>query len=262
MLPRPSRIPVLTTCNISKTQHNKSKPTTQNVKQAFKASHIPISNHRKQKPANKPQVQQQTSSLPRPYDGNQQTNFSRPHEEITRKQPTPTHPDPTPVIKSPQKSPLLPTLPVQIKHTDIPRPSAFYNRKPTFSGPSPVNNHRFHQQHHISRPYTTRYNTYPTFSGPANHRYYPQPLLPRPSSQHQNFFTGPHQQHQQTQGHFFTRPYPQHQQAQEHFFTRPYQQPQGHCTQQVFHVHISLPYPPQYCAAWRQKTTGYKDILL
>ena len=164
--------------------------------QKTKPSHIPIPNHtksnyRKQKPANKPQVQQQTSSLPRPYDGNQQTtsNFSRPCEEITRKQPTPTHPDPTSVIKSPQKSPLLPTLPVQIKHTDIPRPSAFYNSKPTFSGPSPVNNHRFHQQHCISRPYTTRYNN-------------PQPpLLPRPSCQHQNLFTRPYQQHQQLQGH-------------------------------------------------------------
>ena len=239
MLPRPSCIPVLKTCNISKTQHNKSKPTTQKVKQAFKASRIPIFNYRKQKPANIPQVQQQTSSLPRPYDGNQQTtsNFSRPCEEITRKQPTPTHPDPTPVIKSPQKSPLLPTPPVQIKHTDIPRPSAFYNSKPTFSGPSPTNNHRFHQQHCISRPYTTRFN---------NQR---PPLLPRPSWQHQNFFTRPYPQHQQAQEHFFTRPYQQHQQAQEHFFTRPYQQPQGHCTQQVFHVHISLPYPPQYCAA-------------
>ena len=54
---KPSRIPVLTTCNISKTQHNRSKPTTQKVKQAFKVSHIPIFNYRKQKPANKPQVQ-------------------------------------------------------------------------------------------------------------------------------------------------------------------------------------------------------------
>ena len=100
---KPSRIPVLTTRNISKTQHSKSKPTTQKVKQSFKASRIPIFNYRKQKPANKPQVQRQTSSLPRPYNGNQQTTskFSRPCKEITRKQPTPTHPDPTPVIKSP-----------------------------------------------------------------------------------------------------------------------------------------------------------------
>ena len=157
-LPTPSHIPVLTTCNITKTQHNKREPTTQKVKQSLKASCIPIFNYRKQKPANKPQVQQQTSSLPRPYDGNQQTpsNFSRPCKEITRKQPTPTHPDPTPDIKSPQKSPLLPTLPVQIKHTDIPRPSTFNNRKPTFSGPSPINNHRFYQQHHIPRPHTTK----------------------------------------------------------------------------------------------------------
>ena len=144
------------------------------------------------------------------------------------------------IYPEPTKSPLLLTPPPHNRQSTRPRSSAsnssrnsaFSRPLPTFSGPSPVNNNRFHQQHCISRPDTTRYNTYPTFSGPANHRYHPQPLLPRPSHQHQNFFT---------------RPYPQHQQAQEHFFTRPYQQPQGHCTQQVFHVHITLPYPPQYC---------------
>ena len=123
----------------------------------------------KAKPANKPQAQQQTSSLPRPYDGNQQTtsNFSRPCEEITRKQPTSTHPDPTPVIKSPQKSPLLPTPPASEKPSN--------NTQPAFSRPSPViprpslrNNYRFHQHTNILRPHTPEFND----QGP--------PLLPRP----------------------------------------------------------------------------------
>ena len=134
------------------------------------------------------------------------------------------HPDPTTVVKPPQKSTLLPTP------------------------PAPARNH--HNQH-ISGPSASRHNTYSAFSRPStfssrkqhisrpsefnNYRFNQRPpLLPRPSCQHQNFMTGPYQQ---TQGHLFTRPYQQH------------QQPQGHCTQQVFHIHISLPYPPQYCTA-------------
>ena len=84
------------------------------------------------------------------------------------------------------------------------RPSPFYNTYPTFSGPANYRYYRSHQQHphqqhHISRPHTARFN---------NQR---PPLLPRPSDQHQNFMTGPYQQHQ-------------------------------HFPQQVFHIHISLPY--------------------
>ena len=127
-----------------------------------------------------------------------------------------------------RKAPLLPTPPASTRNFNysnhfkqcISRPSAFNNRNPTFTRPSLFYN-RFYNQH-ISGPSPTRYNTYPTFSGPANYRYYLQPHIPRPSCQHQNFFTGPHQQHQQAQGHFFTRPYQQH------------QQPQGHCTQQPY----------------------------
>ena len=196
----------------NKNQQNEDNPMTQKVRPTPKPSYIPVLNNKRHKVTphiTQPETQPTISSLPRPS------------EETIIEQPRQIHPEPTPITKSP----LLPTPPVQVKHADIPRPSAFYNRKPTFSGPSPINNHRFHQQHHISRPYTTRFNNQQP------------PVLPRPSCQHQNFFT---------------RPYPQHQQAQEHFFTRPYQQhqqPQGHCTQQVYHVHISLPYPPQYCAA-------------
>ena len=79
------------------------------------------------------------------------------------------------------------------------RPSPFYNTYPTFSGPANYRYYRSHQQHHISRPHTARFNNQQP------------PLLPRPSDQHQNFMTGPYQQHQ-------------------------------HFPQQVFHIHISLPY--------------------
>ena len=137
-----------------------------------------------------------------------------------RKQPTPTHPNPTPDVKPQQKSPLLPTPPAPARNFNcnnhykqhIPgptsrystyptftRPSPFYNTYPTFSGPANYRYYRSHQQHHISRPHTARFN---------NQR---PPLLPRPSDQHQNFMTGPYQQHQ-------------------------------HFPQQVFHIHISLPY--------------------
>ena len=156
-----------------------------------------------------------------------------------RKQPTPTHPNPTPDVKPQQKSPLLPTPPAPVRNFNcnnhhnqhisrpsasshykqhIPgprsrystyptftRPSPFYNTYPTFSGPANYRYYRSHQQHHISRPHTARFNNQ-----------WP-PLLPRPSDQHQNFMTGPYQQHQ-------------------------------HFPQQVFHIHISLPY-----TGWRQK---------
>ena len=121
---------------------------------------------------------------------------------------------------------LLPTPPAPVRNFNyrnhykqhIPGPTSRYNTYPTFSrpstvisGPTPTNNYRFHQNSYISRPYTPAFN---------NQR---PPLLPRPSYQHQNFITGPHQQHQQ---------------ALDHFFTRPYQQNQ----QPVYNIHISLPY--------------------
>ena len=85
--------------------------------------------------------------------------------------------------------------------------SAFNNRNPTFTRPSPFYN-RFYNQH-ISGPSPARYNTYPTFSGPANYRYYPQPHIPRLHTTSSSYL------HQD-------------------FITRPHQQPQGHCTQQPY----------------------------
>ena len=136
--------------------------------------------------------------------------------ETTIKQPTVPAPRSSTACTHPQhtrKTPLLPTPPASTRNFNysnhfkqcISRPSAFNNRNPTFTRPSPFYN-RFYNQH-ISEPSPSRYNTYPTFSGPANYRYYPQPHIPRPSCQHQNFFTRPHQQHQQPQGHCTQQPY-------------------------------------------------------
>ena len=138
-------------------------------------------------------------------------SLPRPSEETILKQPMQICPEPT-------KSPLLPTPPAHNRQSTSPRSSAsncsrnstFSRPLPTFSRPSLRNNYRFHQQTYIPRPHTPEFN---------NQR---PPLLPRPPYQHQDFIPRPYQQHQQ---------------------------PQGHCTQQVFHVHITLPYPPQYCAA-------------
>ena len=133
--------------------------------------------------------------LPRPSKA---TNVKQTNANQQRK-PTQAHPYPAPV----RKSPLLPTPPASERQFNnmsnykqhISRPSTFNNsRKPAFSGPSPINNHRFHQQPYIPRPHTPRFN---------NQR---PPLLPSPSCQHQNFITRPYQQ---PQGHCTQQVYPQ-----------------------------------------------------
>ena len=204
MLPRPSRIPISKTRYTTQTQH-KDKLITQKTKSSPRPSCIPVLNNNRHNPTpqvTKPEAQSTIYSLPRPS------------EETIPKQPTQIQP--TPVTRSP----LLPTPPAHYRRSTSPRSSASTNssRNSTFSRPStvisrptPTNNYRFHQNSYISRPYTPAFN---------NQR---PPLLPRPSYQHQNFITGPHQQHQQ---------------ALEHFFTRPYQQNQ----QPVYNIHISLPY--------------------
>ena len=139
-----------------------------------------------------------------------------------------------------RKSQLLPTPPTQ---TYIPRPSTFNNsRKSTFARPSELNNHRFHQQHIPGpSPSPPRYNTYPTFSGPAtmnNYSYYLQPHIPGPhtASLHQGFFTRPYQQ-------IPLLPLPSH---QIHAFTGPYQQISEHLTPKVCYLPVLLPHPPQH----------------
>ena len=167
-----------------------------------------------------------TPTRPRPIPLPRPSKATRAKQISTnqRKQPTPTHPNPTPDVKPQQKSPLLPTPPAPARNFNctnhhnqhISRPSASSHYNQHISGPSASRHHiystfsrpspdiprlyyRSHQQHHISRPHTARFN---------NQR---PPLLPRPPYQHQNFMTGPYQQHQ-------------------------------HFPQQVFHIHISLPY--------------------
>ena len=151
MLPRPSRIPVPKQSKVTKIQC-KSQLTTQKVKQPFKASCIPIFNDNRHKLTPKvtqPAVQPTICSLPRPS------------EETILKQPMQTHPEPTPITKS-----LLPTPPAHNRQSTSPRSSAstssrktiFPRPSPSISRPPPLNNYRFHQQHHIPRPYNTRFN--------------------------------------------------------------------------------------------------------
>ena len=236
MLPRPSCIPIPKPCKTTKIQHNKNKPAAQKVR----PSCIPVFNNKKQKPTTQvtqPNVQQPSSSLPRPT------------EETTRKQPTYDHPEPTLVRKPPQKSPLLPTPPAseRISNTNnykqhLTRPSTFNSRKSTFARPSEFNNCRFHQQH-IPRPSASppRYNTYPTFSGPVtnNYSYYQQPHIPGPHTANLPYL------HQE----FFTRPYQQIPLLPLPAFTGPYQQISGHLTPQVCYLPILIPHPLQHCTA-------------
>ena len=111
----------------------------------------------------------------------------------------------------------------------ITRPSAPNNSNPTFTRPSPFYNRSDNQ--HIPRPSPSppRYNTHPTFSGPANYSYYLKPHIPGPYTAfppylHQNFITGPYQQ---------TPPLP---------LPAPYQQTSGHFPQWVYYVPIILPH--------------------
>ena len=148
------------------------------------------------------------------------------------KQPNQAHTYSAPV----RKSPLLPTPPASERVSSntnyqqcITRPSAPNNRNPTFTRPSPFYNRSYNQ--HISRPLPSppRYNTHPTFSGPANYSYYLQPHIPGPHTAfppylHQNFITGPYQQTP-------LLPLP-----------APYQQTSGHFPQQVYYVPIILPH--------------------
>ena len=131
----------------------------------------------------------------------QLVSLPRPTEETNRKQPTHNHPEPILV----RKSPLLPTPPASerisnntnnykkhitrpspvnsSRHTYIPRPSTFNNSsKPTFARPAEFNNHRFHQQHHIPRPHTTRFNN-------QQPPLLPKPIMPPPKLHHKTIST-------------------------------------------------------------------------
>ena len=72
---KPSCIPVLKTQNTTKNQH-KDKPTTQKITTSPRPSCIPVFNDNKHKltpQVTQPAVLPTICSLPRPYDGNQQT---------------------------------------------------------------------------------------------------------------------------------------------------------------------------------------------
>ena len=126
---------------------------TQKVIPTPKPSYIPVLNNKRHKVTphiTQPEIQPTISSLPRPS------------EETIIEQPRQIHPELTPITKSL----LLPTPPAHNRQSTSPRSSASNSsRNSTFSRPSPVisrpmlsNNYRFHWQHHILRPYTTRFN--------------------------------------------------------------------------------------------------------
>ena len=153
MLPRPSCIPVPKQSKVTKIQH-KSQPTAKQVKSSPKPSCIPVFNNKRHKLTphiTQPKVQPTICSLPRPS------------EETILKQPMQTHPELTPITKSP----LLPTPLAHNRQSTTPRSSAstssrktiFPRPSPSISRPPPLNNYRFHQQHHIPRPYNTRFTT-------------------------------------------------------------------------------------------------------
>ena len=217
-LPRPPCISKptkqhLKTHPVPSPRSSKSQQINTKCIQGTKPSRIPVPNHAK----SDSKTSHTSTSMHQP----KLCTSTRSHRENTVKQPTPA-PRPSTAHTYPQhkrKTPLLPTPPAPARQfynsnhykQHFAGPSAFNNRNSTFSRPPPRNNYRFHQNSYISRPYTPAFNSQRP------------PLLPRPSYQHQNFLTGPHQQHQQ---------------ALEQFFTRPYQQNQ----QPVYNIHISLPY--------------------
>ena len=141
-----------------------------------------------------------------------------------------------------RKTPLLPTPPSPVRNFNysnhykqyLTRPSAFNNGNPTFTRPSP--NRLYNQYIPRPSPSPPRYNTHPTFSGPANYSYYPQPHIPRPHTTsspylHQNLITRPYQQ-------IPLLPLPA--------FTGPYQHMSGHFLQQVHYLPVILPHPLEH----------------
>ena len=171
-------------------------PVPNHTKSNSKTSHISTSKHQ-------PKPSTSTSHLSTSTCLQWPSTSTWSDTQTTVRQPTLPAPKTSTASTYPQrtrKAPLLPTPPASMRNFNysnhhkqhISRPSAFNNRNPTFTRPPPSYN-RF-------------YNTYPTFSGPANYRYYPQPHIPRPHTisspyPHQNFLTRPYQQHQQPQGH-------------------------------------------------------------
>ena len=184
-----------------------------------------------------------TEHLPRPPHNKNQPKpgtSTRSNTQTTVKQPTRTSAAST-YPQHTRKTPLLPTPPSPVRNFNysnhykqyITRPSAFNNRNPAFTRPSPFYN-RLHQQPIITRP-SPIYNNFhhqppllhPTFSRPANYSYYMQPHLPKPHTAfppllHQNLITGPYQQ--------------------TPLLPAPYQQTSGHFPQWIYYVPIILPH--------------------
>ena len=188
-LPRPSKSEQITnTKHIQGTRPSRI-PIPNHTKSNSKTSHISTSTH-----------------LPKPSTSTPETS----HLSTSTHQTKPKTSTASTYHQRTRKTPLLPTPPSPVRTFNysnhfkqyITRPSAFNNRNPAFTRPSP--NRLYNQYIPRPSPSPPRYNTHPTFSGPANYSYYLQPHLPGPHTAfppylHQNLITGPYQQ---TSGHF------------------------------------------------------------
>ena len=166
-----------------------------------------------------PRTLNESPSGPSPANTNNDNTATNTHTAV--KQPTLPAPRTSRASTHPQwtrKIPLLPTPPASARQFNnrnhyrqfIPRPSPRYNINSTFSGPSTLNNYRFHQLPHIPGPCQQSFTPRP----------YPQP-----------------QGHQQPA----LLPLPSHKIPA---FSGPLQHAQGHTTQQVLtYLPVFLQYP-------------------
>ena len=142
----------------------KTKPSCIPIptKSNSKTSHISTSKHQ-------PKPSTSTSHLSTSACLQMPSTSTRSNTETTVKQPTIPAPKTSTASTYPQctrETPLLPTPPAHNRQSTSPRSSASNSsRNSTFSRPLPVisrpmssNNYRCHWQHHIPRPYTTRFN--------------------------------------------------------------------------------------------------------
>ena len=166
-LPRPSRISKptkqhLKTRPVPSPRSSKSQQTTK-CNQGTRPSYIPIP----MKSVSKPSHPNTSTHLPKP------SASTRPNTQTTAKQLTVPAPETSTASTYHQRTrkTLLPTPPAPVRNFNyrnhykqhIPGPPPRYSTYPTFSGPANYRYYRSHQQHphqqhHISRPHTARFN--------------------------------------------------------------------------------------------------------
>ena len=117
---------------------------------------------------------QGTKPLCIPTPNHTKSNSKTSHLSTSTHQTKPKTPTASTYHQCIRKTPLLPTPPSPVRNFNYSshykqyttRPSAFNNRNPAFTRPSP--NRLYNQYIPRPSPSPPRYNTHPTFSGPAN----------------------------------------------------------------------------------------------